>query len=81
MPLPSPVLPCIRDYPCPIHLFLINTKTMSCVYSSLFGPSKIVGNALADKTHDGIIKRFSAGKFSAIKEAVRVRMYPKRVRL
>jgi hypothetical protein len=45
---------------------------MSCIYSSLFGPiSKIVGNALADKTHDGIIKRFSAGKFSAIKEAVR----------
>jgi hypothetical protein len=44
---------------------------MSCIYSSLFGPSKIVGNALADKTLDGIIKRFSAGKFSAIKEAVR----------
>jgi hypothetical protein len=40
---------------------------MSCIYSSLFGPSKIVGNALADKTLDGIIKRFSAGTFSAIK--------------
>ncbi|KAF9681430.1 hypothetical protein SADUNF_Sadunf05G0000700 [Salix dunnii] len=70
--------PCIRGYPCPVHLFLINTKTLSCIYSSLFGPSKIVDNALADKTQDGII-RFSAGKFSAIKEAVRVGMYPKRL--